>query len=112
VSFWRTLPVRLVIVAAIIVIVPFIALLLLITLPISAPVFNPTACISTVDDVAQVAVVFAMPSTALLWWSDAAGRVPMGTIPVVIFVTPVFILLVMDWICYGRLLHPTSPGGA
>jgi hypothetical protein len=70
--FWRTLLVRLVIVGAIIVIVPLIALILLVTLPIT--------------------VVPTMPSTALLWWSDAVDRVPTGTMPVVILVTPVFLL--------------------
>jgi hypothetical protein len=65
--------VRLVIVGAIIVIVPLIAPLLLITLLISVPVFNPAACISAADDVMQVAVVSAMSSTMLLQWSDDAG---------------------------------------
>jgi hypothetical protein len=37
----------------------------------------------------------------LLRWSDAAGRVPTGTPLVVVFRTPVFVLLVMDWIRYG-----------
>jgi hypothetical protein len=99
-SFRRTLSVRLTVVGAIIVIVPLIALLLLITLPISVPVFNLAAYISVADDIAQVMFVSAMPSTALLRWSDATGRVPMGTMPVVILVTPVFALLVMDWIRY------------
>jgi hypothetical protein len=100
-SFWRTLPVRLVIVRVVIVIVPFIALFLLVALPLSVPVLNPVACISTADDIMQVAVVSATPSTTLLWWSDAASRVPTGTMPVVIFMTPVFILLVVEWIRYG-----------
>jgi hypothetical protein len=99
--FWRTLLVRLVIVGAIIVIVPFIALLLLITLSISAPVFNLAACISVADDITQVAVLPAMPSTMLLRWSNATSRVPTGTMLVVIFMTPVFVLLVVDWIRYG-----------
>jgi hypothetical protein len=63
-------------------------------------VFNPVARISVVDDVAQVAVVSAMPSTALLWWSDVASRVPTGTTPMVTLVTPILALLVMNWICY------------
>jgi hypothetical protein len=58
--------VRLVIVGAIIDIVPLITLLLLIMLLISAPVFNPAACISVADDLAQVAVVPSMPSMTLL----------------------------------------------
>jgi hypothetical protein len=99
--FWRTLSVRLVIVGAIIVIVPLIALLLLITHPISAPIFNPVACISAADDVSHVTVLSAMPSTMLLWGSDATGRVPMRRMPVVILVTQVLVLLVMDWIHYS-----------
>jgi hypothetical protein len=99
--FWRMLTVRLVVVRVIIVIVPLIMLLLLITFLISVPVFNPVACISPTDDVMQVTVVPAMPSTVLQWWSDADGRVPTGTMPVVILVTPVFTLLSMDWIRYG-----------
>jgi hypothetical protein len=93
--------VRLVILGAIIVIVPFIALLLLVTLPLLALVLNLAVCISAADDVAQDTVVFVAPTTVLLWWSDAAGRVPMGTVPVVIFVTLIFVLLAVDRICYS-----------
>jgi hypothetical protein len=64
-SFRRMLPLRLIIVGAIIVIVPFITLLLLVTLPMLVPVFNQAACISATDDVTQVAVVSTTPSTAL-----------------------------------------------
>jgi hypothetical protein len=76
--------VRLVIVGATIVIVPLIALLLN-----SVSVSNLVTCIYTMDDIMQV------------WWCDAAGRVPTGTVLVVIFMTPVFVLLVMDWILYS-----------
>jgi hypothetical protein len=100
-SFWRTLSVRLVILGAIIVIVSFIALLLLVTLPLLALVLNLAACISAADDVTQVTVVFVAPTTVLLRWSDAAGRVPMGTVPVVIFVTLIFVLLAVDRIRYS-----------
>jgi hypothetical protein len=86
---------------AVIVKVPFIALLPLIMLLILAPVFNPVVCISATDDITQVMVVSAMPLTVLLRWSDAAGRVPTGTMSVVTFVTPVSVFLVVDWICYG-----------
>jgi hypothetical protein len=92
--FWRALSVRLVVKRTIIVMVPIIALL--ITLPLSAPVFNLTACISTADDVVQVTVVSGMPSGMPLRWSDAAGQVPVGTLPVVIFVTPISILSAVD----------------
>jgi hypothetical protein len=53
-SFRRKLLVRLVIVL-------FIALFLLVALPLSTSVFNLATCISTVDDVTQVAVVSTMP---------------------------------------------------
>jgi hypothetical protein len=76
--------VRLVIVGATIVIVPLIALLLN-----SVSVSNLMTCIYTMDDIMQV------------WWCDAASRVPTGTVLVVIFMTPVFVLLVMDWILYS-----------
>jgi hypothetical protein len=88
-------PVRLVIVGVIIVIFPLITLLLLVTHLILALVFDLVACISAADDIMQVAVVSAMPSIAHLWWSDAAGRVPMGTTPMVVLMSPVHILLVM-----------------
>jgi hypothetical protein len=52
--------VRLVIVRAIIVIVPLVALLVLNALPLSVTVFNPTACISIADDVTQVAIIPTM----------------------------------------------------
>jgi hypothetical protein len=34
-----------------------------------------------------------------LLWSDVVGRVPTKTLLVVIIMTPVSILLVIDWIC-------------
>jgi hypothetical protein len=93
--------VRLVIVWTIIFVVPHIELLLLVTLPISAPGFNSATCISAVDDIVQVTIVSAMPSTVLLWWSNATVQVPTWTMPVATLVTLVLILLVMDWICYS-----------
>jgi RsiW-degrading membrane proteinase PrsW (M82 family) len=79
---------------------------LLFTFPISALVFNSATCISVMDDVTQVAVVSFASSAMLLRWSNAAGRVPMRTITVVIIVTPVFVLLVIDSICYYcRIQH-------
>jgi hypothetical protein len=62
--------VRLVVVMTIIIIVPFIALFLLITLLISAPVFNLATCISGADDVTQAAIVSVASLAALLPWSD------------------------------------------
>jgi hypothetical protein len=67
-----------------------------VTFPLSTSVFNLAMCISATDDVVQVTVVSAMSSTVLLRWSDVAGQVPIGTPPVVIFVTPIFVLLVVD----------------
>jgi hypothetical protein len=68
---WGALSVRLVIERTIIVIVSILALL--ITLPLSAPILNLTACISIVNDVAQVMIVSATPSDVLLQWSDATS---------------------------------------
>jgi hypothetical protein len=90
---------RLVIVEAIVIMVPLITLFLLITLSISAPVFDPAECISDVNDIAQVTVVSIVLWATLLWWSDAIGRVPTRTLLVVIFVTSVSVLLIMDWVC-------------
>jgi hypothetical protein len=78
-SFKGVLAVRLVIVGTIIIIVPLIALFLFHALSFLAPIFDSVVCISTADDVAQVAVVPTTPSITLLLWSDAAGRVPTGT---------------------------------
>jgi hypothetical protein len=95
-SFRRKLSVRLVIVGAIVIMVPLSALFLLVTLPILAPAFDLTACISTMDDVVQVAVVSTTLLAMLLLWSDATGRVPTGTLPVVIFVILISVLLIVD----------------
>jgi hypothetical protein len=43
---------RMVIVWTVVIIVPFLVLFLLFTLPISAPVFDSIVCISYVDDIA------------------------------------------------------------
>jgi hypothetical protein len=87
--------VRLVVVGAIIVKVTLIALLLLDTLPISALVFNPAACIPIADDVMQVMVVPMMPFTTLLrwrcYWLSPHGDYVGGHLR-----DPVFVLLVMD----------------
>jgi hypothetical protein len=90
----------LVVVISIIIIIPFIVLFLLFTLLISELVFNSATCISTANDVTQDAVVSVMSSTVLLWWSDATGRVPMRALPAVIIMTPISVLLVIDWILY------------
>jgi hypothetical protein len=95
-SFLRMLLVRLVVVGAVVFILPFIMLFLLIALPLLALVFY-----LAVNDVTQDTLVSATPSTSFLRWSDASSRVPIGTLPMVFFMTPTFVLLVMDWIRCG-----------
>jgi hypothetical protein len=94
------LPVRLVVVRTIIIIVPFIALFLLFMLPISALVFDSATSISDVDGITQVMVISIASSATFHPWSDAAGQVPMRTLLVVIIMTPIFVLVVIDWIRY------------
>jgi hypothetical protein len=77
-SFLRMLLVRLVIVGVVVFILPFITLFLLIALPLLALVFY-----LAVNDVTQDTLVSATPSTSFLRWSDASGRVPIGTLPMV-----------------------------
>jgi hypothetical protein len=90
--------VRLVIIGTIVVIVPFFTLLLFKALTLLTPVFNPTVCISTVDDVAQISVIPVLSSNMLLWWSETACRVPVRTLPVVMLVTPSIIIMVEHWV--------------
>jgi hypothetical protein len=93
-SFRRRLPVRLVIVGAIVISVPLVALFQFITLSILMPAFDQAACISAANDIMQVVVVHAMA----LRWSDATGQVPLGTPPVVIILTLISVLLIMGWV--------------
>jgi hypothetical protein len=58
--FGRMLSMRLIIKGIVVVIVPFFMLLLFKALGLLTLVFNPTACISTMDDI------------ALLQWSETA----------------------------------------
>jgi hypothetical protein len=95
-SFRGALPVRLVIVGTLVIKVPFITLFLFHALSFPTPVFDPTTSISVLDDITQVTVVPTTPSTVLPWWSDAAGRVLMGTPLAVKLMTPVSILVVVD----------------
>jgi hypothetical protein len=69
-SFRKKLSVRLVIIGTIVVIVPFLVLLLFKALVLLMPIFNPVACISAVDDVAQISVIPVSPSIAFLRWSE------------------------------------------
>jgi hypothetical protein len=63
---------RLVIIGIVVVIVPFFMLLLFKALVLLIPVFNPVACISAADDVAQISVIPVLSSTAFLQWSETA----------------------------------------
>jgi hypothetical protein len=57
---------RLIVVTTIIIIIPFIVLFLLFTLPISALAFDSSACISGTDDVMLVMVPSIASSASLL----------------------------------------------
>jgi hypothetical protein len=95
-SFWGALLVRLVIEGTIIIVVHLITLLLINVLLILAPIFDPAACISVVDDITHVSVIPITPSTMLLWWSETTGRVPAPTQPVVKLLTSVSIVMVTN----------------
>jgi hypothetical protein len=100
-SFGRTLSVRLIIIGTIVVIVPFFMLLPFKALVLLAPVFNPTACIFATDDVTQISIIPVSSSAAFLQWSETASQAPMGTLPVVMLVTPCFILTVEHRVNHG-----------
>jgi hypothetical protein len=100
-SFRGALPVRLIIVETIIIIVTLIALFLFHALSLSAPIFYLAACISAVDDVAQVTIVPPMSSSMLLQRSGGTGWIPVRTLPVAKLVTPVSIFMVVDRIHHG-----------
>jgi hypothetical protein len=86
----------LVVEGTIIFIVPLIAPLLLNALSLLAPVFDPAACISAMDDVAQVSVIPNMPSAVLLRWSKADGQVLALTLLMVKLLTLISIILVVN----------------
>jgi hypothetical protein len=89
---------RLVIIGTIVVIVPFFTLLLFKALALLTLVFNPSMCISAADDVMQISVILVSSSAVFLWWSETACRVPMRTLPVVMLMTPCFIITVEHWV--------------
>jgi hypothetical protein len=95
---------RLVIEGTIIIIVPLIMLFLLNALSLLASVVYLTTCISAVDDIAQLVIVLMTPSAMLLGWSEAACRVPMGTLPVVKLVTLDSVFAVVEKLS-SRLKH-------
>jgi hypothetical protein len=104
-SFREALLVRLVIVGTVVIIVPIITLFLFNALLLSAPILNPVACISTVDDIAQVVIVSPTPSVVLLWLSDATVQVPTMTLSVVKLVTPVSVFADVEALDGCRVQH-------
>jgi hypothetical protein len=64
--FRRMLSVRLVIIGTVVVIVPFFMLLLFKALTLLTLDFNPAACISATDDIAQISVIPILPSVMFL----------------------------------------------
>jgi hypothetical protein len=100
-SFGRMLLVRLIIIGTVVVIVPFFTLLLFKALVLLAPVFNLVVCISTMDDVEKISGIQVSSSATFLWWSETASHAPMGTLPVVMLVTPCFILMVEHRVNHG-----------
>jgi hypothetical protein len=113
-SFRGALLVRLVIVGTIVIIVPLIALFLFNALSLSVSNFNPVVCISAADDIVQVTVVSPMPWAVLLRWSDAAGRVPTRTLPVLKLMTLVSVFTVVGGGRFRiqRLLTTRAPEGS
>jgi hypothetical protein len=93
--------VMLVVIGTIVVIVPFFTLLLFKALTLLAPIFNPVACISTADDVAQISVILVSFLDAFLRWSETTCRVPMRTLSVVRLVTPCFVITVECRVHHG-----------
>jgi predicted neutral ceramidase superfamily lipid hydrolase len=100
-TFRGALLVRLVIEGAIVIIVPFVRSFLVNLFSLLAPIFYPTTCISTMDDIAQIVVILIMPLTMLLWWSEATSRVLPGTLPAVKLVTPGSIFVIVDRVHNG-----------
>jgi hypothetical protein len=99
--FGRTLSVRLVIIGIIVVIVPFFTLLLFKALAHLAPIFNPVACISAVNDITQISVTPVVSSASFLRWSKTVCRVPVRTLLVVRLVTPCFMITVECRVNHG-----------
>jgi hypothetical protein len=64
--FRRMLSVRLVIIGTVVVIVPFFMLLLFKALTLLTLDFNPAACITATDDIAQISVIPILPSVVFL----------------------------------------------
>jgi hypothetical protein len=71
-------------------------LFLLNALSLLVPIFYLVVCISIMDDVAQITIVLITSSAGLLWWSETAGRVPMGTLLMAKLVASDSIITVLD----------------
>jgi hypothetical protein len=97
--------VRLIKIGTIVVIFPFSTLLLLKVLTLQVPVFNPVVCISTADDVVQISVILVSSLAMFLRWSETTSRVLVGTLPVVMLVTPCFIVMVECQVIHGSYVQ-------
>jgi hypothetical protein len=100
-SLRRMLSVRLVIIGTIVAIVPLFTSLLFKALTLLTLVFYLTACIFTMDDIAQVSVIPVSPSVTFLRWSETTSRVPTWTLPVVKLMTPCFVIMVECRVNHG-----------
>jgi hypothetical protein len=78
--------VGIVVIRAIVIIVPLLVSLMLDAVSFLALILDLVVCISIADDVTQVSFVPTL--VALLWWSDAAGRVPVQAQAVVRVLIP------------------------
>jgi hypothetical protein len=92
--FGGMLSVRLVLIGTIVVIVPFFTLLLFKALVLLTSIFNPAACISAVDDIAQILAIPVSSLAAFLRWSETSCRVPMRSLLVARLMTPCFVIIV------------------
>jgi hypothetical protein len=93
-SFGRTLSVRLGIIGTTVVIVPFFTLLLFKVLTLLMSIFNTAVGISVVDGIAQISVIPVSSLAVFLRWSETTSRDSVRTLPVVMLMTPCFIVTV------------------
>jgi hypothetical protein len=102
-SFRGMVSVRLIVEGTIIVITHFIAAFMLNVVSLLASVFNPLMCIFVMDNVAQIHVVSL--STALLWGSVTAGRVPAWALAVVRILTPSSNSMLNGWVNHSSCIQ-------
>jgi hypothetical protein len=95
-SDWRTLLVGIVVIRAIVIIVLFLAPFTLGAASFLMPILDPIVSISIADDIMQVSFISTL--VVLLWWSDAAGRVPVWAWAVVRILTPPPISVLEGWV--------------